>query len=93
MSEIVQVNFRMPKELKDRLEASAQESGRSITAELVMRLERSFEHLDYNANNDFDVFMSNFTNLVEKVPDEDPSSNILKIMSNAWKEQKKKPTT
>lgn len=40
--EIVQVNFRMPKELKDKLEKAAHESGRSITSELVTRLEQSF---------------------------------------------------
>lgn len=43
MSEIVQVNFRMPKDLKDKLEQAAQESGRSITSELVTRLEQTFE--------------------------------------------------
>ena len=42
MSEIVQVNFRMPAELKEKLEQSAKESGRSITSELVTRLEESF---------------------------------------------------
>lgn len=36
-----QVNFRMPAELKDRLEASAKEAGRSTTAEIVTRLEES----------------------------------------------------
>lgn len=38
-----QVNFRMPQELKDRLEQSAKENGRSITSELVIRLENSFK--------------------------------------------------
>ena len=42
MSEIVQVNFRMPAELKEKLENSAKDSGRSITSELVTRLEESF---------------------------------------------------
>ncbi len=42
MSEIVQVNFRMPAELKEKLENSARVSGRSITSELVTRLEESF---------------------------------------------------
>lgn len=45
-SEIVQVNFRMPKELKDRLENSASRNGRSITSELVNRLEKTFEDED-----------------------------------------------
>ncbi|MDO4896321.1 MAG: Arc family DNA-binding protein [Moraxella sp.] len=43
MNEIVQVNFRMPQDLKDRLEQSAKENGRSITSELVIRLESSFK--------------------------------------------------
>lgn len=38
-----QVNFRIPQELKDKLEQAAKDSGRSITAELVTRLERSFD--------------------------------------------------
>lgn len=37
-----QVNFRIPAELKEKLEESAKESGRSITSELVLRLEQSF---------------------------------------------------
>ncbi len=37
-----QVNFRIPQELKDKLEQSAKDSGRSITKELVMRLEQSY---------------------------------------------------
>lgn len=41
-NEIVQVNFRMPKELKDKLEYSATVNGRSITSELTTRLEDSF---------------------------------------------------
>lgn len=41
MEKPVQVNFRMPAELKDKLEAAAKESGRSTTAEIVARLEES----------------------------------------------------
>ena len=40
--EIVQVNFRMPLALKNQLESAAKERGRSITSELVTRLEQSF---------------------------------------------------
>jgi|GEM_PF-1183348 len=38
-----QVNFRIPAELKARLEAAAAINKRSITAELVDRLEETFE--------------------------------------------------
>ena len=37
-----QVNLRIPEELKQSLEAAAQKSGRSLTAEIVMRLKASF---------------------------------------------------
>lgn len=38
----LQVNFRIPASLKERLEHAASENKRSITAELVHRLEASF---------------------------------------------------
>lgn len=38
-----QVNFRIPLELKERIENAAADSGRSITSELVTRLEASFD--------------------------------------------------
>jgi predicted DNA-binding protein len=41
MEKPVQVNFRMPVELKDKLEAAAKQSGRSTTGEIVARLEES----------------------------------------------------
>ncbi|AMT89809.1 Arc family DNA-binding protein [Pseudomonas koreensis] len=37
----LQVNFRMPASLKDELEALAKRNRRSLTAEIVARLERS----------------------------------------------------
>lgn len=44
----LQVNFRMPADLKDRLQRSADHSGRTLTAEIVHRLERSFEPEQYS---------------------------------------------
>lgn len=38
-----QVNFRIPADLKDKIEAAAADNGRSITGELVTRLEASFD--------------------------------------------------
>ncbi|WP_180004068.1 MULTISPECIES: Arc family DNA-binding protein [unclassified Acinetobacter] len=38
-----QVNFRIPTKLKEQIEKSANNNERSITAELVARLEQSFE--------------------------------------------------
>lgn len=39
-----QVNFRMPATLKDQLDAAAAINGRSLTAEMVVRLQASFAH-------------------------------------------------
>lgn len=38
-----QLNIRMPSALKDRLEEAAKESGRSVTQELIYRLEQSLD--------------------------------------------------
>jgi hypothetical protein len=40
-AEQVQVNFRMPVELRDSLRNEAEKKGRSLNAEIVFRLERS----------------------------------------------------
>ncbi|CUJ00935.1 Arc family DNA-binding protein [Achromobacter xylosoxidans] len=37
-----QVNFRMPADLKERLEDAAKKQGRSVTQEIIQRLEHSF---------------------------------------------------
>lgn len=51
MSEITQVNFRMPQELKDLLENTAKDNGRSITQEVVNRIEQSFGLKDKSKRN------------------------------------------
>ena len=38
-----QVNFRIPAELKDKLDSAAKDNGRTLTAELILRLEMTFE--------------------------------------------------
>lgn len=42
MSETTQANFRMPKELKDIIEQSAKDNGRSITQEFITALENTY---------------------------------------------------
>ncbi len=42
--EYSQVNFRIPSKLKEDIEKAAFANNRSITSELVSRLEQSFEH-------------------------------------------------
>jgi predicted DNA-binding protein len=41
-----QVNFRIPAELKDKLDNAAKENGRTLTAELILRLEMTFDQDD-----------------------------------------------
>ena len=41
-----QVNFRIPAELKDKLDNAAKENGRTLTAELILRLEMTIEQDD-----------------------------------------------
>lgn len=41
-----QVNFRIPADLKDKLDNAAKENGRTLTAELILRLETTFEQDD-----------------------------------------------
>lgn len=41
---IAQVNFRLPQSLKDQLEEAATTNDRSLTAELVYRLQSSFDN-------------------------------------------------
>lgn len=41
-----QVNFRIPAELKDKLDEAAKENGRTLTAELILRLEMTFSNDD-----------------------------------------------
>lgn len=39
-----QVNIRLPADLKARLEVAAEAAARSLTAEIIVRLESSFRH-------------------------------------------------
>lgn len=45
-----QVNFRIPASLKEKLEAAAFENKRTLTAELISRVEASFEPTAPNVN-------------------------------------------
>lgn len=49
-SEQVQVNFRMPADLKARIEEAAQRNGRSTTAEIVATLDEHYPVLDIDVN-------------------------------------------
>ncbi|KAB0544169.1 Arc family DNA-binding protein [Kerstersia gyiorum] len=52
-----QVNFRMPADLRDRLAEAAKQSNRTLTAELVARLEASFAAPDGNSQESLRVVL------------------------------------
>lgn len=37
-----QINFRLPKQLKDKIEQSAKDNGRSVTQEVILRIEQGY---------------------------------------------------
>ena len=52
MSKRVPVSYKFPSELKERLEQAAAESNRSVTAELVYRLDESLNNTDHVTDSD-----------------------------------------
>lgn len=62
-----QVNFRIPQELKEKLENAAKESGRSITSELVTRLEQSFlKTKSYSESHELPLFIRALSQQMDK---------------------------
>lgn len=64
-----QVNFRIPTTLKEKIESSAIENNRSITSELVARLEKSFEQEQPNNNQPFYLAMHMLYSILENNKD------------------------
>ena len=52
MSKNVPVSYRIPAELKDRLDQSAADNGRSSNAELIHRLNESLNNTDHVTDSD-----------------------------------------
>ncbi|MBR9841441.1 MAG: Arc family DNA-binding protein [Rhodobacteraceae bacterium] len=75
MSESATVQFKlnMPVSLRERLDAACQSSGRSVTAEIISRLEKSFEKDDdyLNALANIDELMVRMEALEKIVADLD----------------------
>lgn len=64
-----QVNFRMPTELRDRLREAAEANNRSVTAELVHRLEQSFAIAD-SPEKEIHLSRQQFDSLMESMRDQ-----------------------
>lgn len=81
----VEYKVRMPQELKDKISESAKELNRSMNADIVARLEQSFEK---DSKNDIDFFISFLEHFVVGRA-VDPTSTALVELINAWKAQKR----
>ena len=66
--EYSQVNFRIPTKLKEKIEESASTNERSITAELVARLEQSFEpEIQVHETLEFKLMMQSYLDQAEQI--------------------------
>lgn len=54
-----QMNFRIPVELKEQLELAAKDNNRSLTAELINRLDESLNAVSYDSNKDIHAKLDN----------------------------------
>lgn len=52
-----QINFRLPQELKDRIEQSAKDNGRSVTQEVIARIDLSYS-AENSANQNSDLLQA-----------------------------------
>lgn len=63
-----QVNFRIPTKLKEEIEKAAQENERSITAEIVHRLEQSFEpEVKVSETLEFELMMQSYLEQAKQI--------------------------
>ena len=68
--EYSQVNFRIPTKLKEKIEESASTNERSITAELVARLEQSFEpEIQVHETLEFKLMMQSYLDQAQQIKD------------------------
>lgn len=72
-----QVNFRMPQELRDKLESAAKANSRTLTAEIVARLERSFAMSDLGMGGDA-LDLTGYLSLVLSLIIRDDKDNHIK---------------
>lgn len=81
-----QYNLRWPDELKEKISQSAKEHNRSMNADIVARLERSFK--EESSNGDFDKFISFLEVFVQGMPVDKTSEQLVNLI-NQWKSHKK----
>lgn len=82
VSEHVQVNFRFPGDLRDRIKAAAEANNRSMNAEIVARLEGSFTTNEREAGRIADAIEKAFGEMELVGPEkiEGPDSVVVQII-------------
>lgn len=75
-----QVNFRIPTKLKEDIEEAAQGNERSITAEIVARLEKSFEpELKITETLEFELMKQSYLDQAKQINElKDMVANLIK---------------
>lgn len=87
-----QMNLRVPMELKEKIEKAALDNGRTITAEAVYRLEKSFNEIG-NENTGIEAFLILMDGVLKDVdPNSNTSSAFLKQAIDSWKHKRQNPT-
>ncbi|MFW1859233.1 Arc family DNA-binding protein [Acinetobacter defluvii] len=82
----VTVRLRVPPELRDKIAASSEQYNRSMNADMVARLEESFEN-GIDEINDFITFIENES---EKIPNNQTNALLVTLFKN-WLAFKKAP--
>lgn len=74
-----QFNLRVPVELKQKVEDAAKESGRSINAEAVYRLEQSFE-ISHSSTEETSLLYQKIDKLTERVLELSAESREMRML-------------
>lgn len=85
VSEQVQVNFRMPGDLRDRLKVSAEKNNRSMNAEIVSRLESSFSLAAMHSSEDHARGSLAVLYLLSRMAKEEPSMTLAELIADTKK--------
>lgn len=91
-----QMNLRVPMDLKERIEKSAFDNGRTITAEAVHRLEQSFEQNQNDFNAGYNACMAHMIIATSKalsekdIPWVDVQKTLIEVIDDFHKIANKK---
>lgn len=85
MTKIAHANIRMPYELKEKIDKSAEENGRSITSEIITRLEDSFKVAN-NSHNASQVKIFHFNDMDQPAMTVEIPQSVIGLMKSHYKD-------